>query len=64
VLPDLSRQGVAPETATADWASCSELAAVKAGRVRILTQDFAEIPGPRVADLVEAMARALHPEAS
>ena len=36
--------------------------AVKDGRVLIPDRDYALIPGPRFLELVEYLARAIHPE--
>jgi len=45
------------------WNSLSSVPAVRNGRVQILTGEYLVVPGPRVAEATEAMARALHPEA-
>ena len=37
--------------------------AVKAGRIAIITDERVVVPGPRVAEGTELIARALHPEA-
>jgi ABC-type Fe3+-hydroxamate transport system substrate-binding protein len=36
---------------------------VKSNRIVILDDSFAAVPGPRYVQLLEAMARAIHPEA-
>jgi ABC-type Fe3+-hydroxamate transport system substrate-binding protein len=46
----------------AQWDELKELTAVRRGRVVALEEDFMERPGPRVVAMVEAVARALHPE--
>lgn len=45
------------------WAALSSVPAVRHGRVYILVDSSVVVPGPRVADGVEQIARALHPEA-
>ena len=45
------------------WATLSALPAVKNGRVHILTGQYLVVPGPRVGQATEAIARTLHPEA-
>ncbi|MFN2447602.1 MAG: ABC transporter substrate-binding protein [Vicinamibacterales bacterium] len=46
----------------ASWRPIASVPAVRAGRVHILTGRDLVVPGPRVADAAERMARALHPE--
>ncbi len=43
------------------WSALPSIPAVKNGRVIILTGKGLTVPGPRVADSVEQMAKALHP---
>jgi iron complex transport system substrate-binding protein len=45
------------------WATLSSIPAVKTDRVHILTGQFLVVPGPRVGQATEAIARILHPEA-
>ena len=45
-----------------DWDALPTLPAVQHGRILILNEDFLLIPGPRVALIAEALARALHPD--
>ena len=45
------------------WDTLSSVPAVKNGRVQILTGEYLVVPGPRVVEATEAIARALHPEA-
>ena len=47
-----------------DWKDLREVEAVKNHRIYILDQDYAYIPGPRFLQLVETLARLLHPEMS
>jgi iron complex transport system substrate-binding protein len=46
-----------------DWNDAGSVTAVKNHRVWIFDQDYAFVPGPRVINLVEDLARKLHPEA-
>lgn len=46
----------------ADWRAMSDLAAVRQGRIVYLDEDFLLIPGPRIAQIAECLARAIHPE--
>jgi len=45
------------------WNALLSVPAVRAGRVYILVDSSVVVPGPRVADGVEKIARVLHPEA-
>jgi iron complex transport system substrate-binding protein len=45
------------------WNRLPAIPAVRSGRVHVLTGQHLVVPGPRVVGVVEAMARALHPEA-
>ena len=45
----------------ASWAPLASVPAVRQKRVIVLTGQGLTVPGPRVADVVEQMARALHP---
>lgn len=50
-------------TTVEDWNSVGEhVDAVRNGRVYLITEDYATVPGPRIADFVEHLARLLHPE--
>ncbi len=46
-----------------DWQSLPTLPAVRAGRIVFLTDDFLQIPGPRLGEAAMRFARAIHPEA-
>jgi len=54
--------GDAAETRAA-WSILTSVPAVRDGRVHLLRGDYLVVPGPRLADATEAIARALHPEA-
>jgi ABC-type Fe3+-hydroxamate transport system substrate-binding protein len=45
------------------WQALPSVPAVRAGRIAIITDPRAVVPGPRVAEGTELIARALHPEA-
>lgn len=59
LLPDARPQNL--ETCKRFWASMPQLPAVKNDRVRIITEGYALVPGPRVADLARKMADYLRP---
>jgi iron complex transport system substrate-binding protein len=63
LMADLDARHLDQATAVADWRSLSELRAVRSRRVHVLAQELMVVPGPRIAELVELFARALHPEA-
>jgi iron complex transport system substrate-binding protein len=44
------------------WTRLSAVPAVRAGRVQVLYADYLSIPGPRLGQMAEAIARALHPQ--
>lgn len=52
---------VARERAT--WDRLASVPAVRAGRISLLVGDEFVVAGPRIADAVERLARALHPDA-
>lgn len=45
------------------WNALRAVPAVRSGRVRLLVGDEFVVPGPRVAEATERLARALHPDA-
>ncbi len=45
------------------WQALSSVPAVRTGRIAIITDPRTVVPGPRVAEGTELIARALHPEA-
>ncbi|MDR3111193.1 MAG: helical backbone metal receptor [Planctomycetaceae bacterium] len=48
-------------TAKADWQSLAkDVDAVQTGRVYVVTEDFATVPGPRIAKFVKLVAELLH----
>ncbi len=62
IIPDLRSRGLDTATALADWQNMATLRAVKGQRVIVLEEPYMATPGPRMASVVEAVARALHPE--
>ena len=56
VTPDVRKREIAV------WQALSSVPAVQNGRVYFIDQPFTVIPGPRVADAIELIARTLHPE--
>lgn len=62
--PDLTDQGVSAAEFVRDWDTLAQIPAVEAKRVHVLTEGYGTIPGPRFVDLVEDLARLLHPERS
>jgi iron complex transport system substrate-binding protein len=63
LLADLDERGVPAAAAATDWQALGALRAVRSGRVHLLEHELTVVPGPRIAELVEEVARALHPEA-
>ena len=67
VILEIRADGLlAPEDADTDrhvWNALSTLPAVRNRRVHFLSGEQLVVPGPRLADGVEQMARALHPDA-
>jgi iron complex transport system substrate-binding protein len=46
-----------------EWNDMPSLPAVQNGRIFVVTDDYATIPGPRIADLLKLLASIIHPEA-
>lgn len=63
VEAELAKRGLDRGRVRAEWDGLSELRAVREGRVTVLDGDYMVVPGPRIAQAVEAMARAIHPRA-
>jgi iron complex transport system substrate-binding protein len=47
----------------AAWTQLASVPAVRSGRIHLLVGDYLVVPGPRIADAAEALAKAIHPEA-
>lgn len=56
--------GPAPPRAELEesWRALPGLSAARAGRIRVVTGNIGEVPGPRLFQLVEEVAAAAHPE--
>jgi iron complex transport system substrate-binding protein len=59
-----SRPDFDPDAAMEGWKALRQVPAIRDGRVHFFREDFAVIPGPRVAQLLERLARTLHPDAN
>jgi len=65
-IVELRPGGLTPEQQqkeVAVWQALAGVPAVRAGRVAIVADERTVVPGPRVAEGTELIARALHPEA-
>ncbi|MDD5309560.1 MAG: cobalamin-binding protein [Deltaproteobacteria bacterium] len=66
VIIDILAHGDGKKTTNVEtlgqWAAAGRTQAVRNGRVHVFEEDYATIPGPRVALLVEQFARLIHPE--
>lgn len=62
MAPQMKERGLTLNAVAAEWESVPGLQAVKTGRVHVLPGDYTVIPGPRFVDIVEDLARVLHPE--
>ena len=61
LLPDIREKKDGRERVIRQWQGVPGLNAVKKGRLYILAQDYAVIPGPRFILLLEQMAQLIHP---
>ena len=62
LAPDLAGRNVTVEEALADWNGMEGLNALTDGRIHVVVEDFATVPGPRFVDFLELLARLVHPE--
>ena len=66
VIVDLARSDVLERydqrTIRADWKELTQMKAVYSGQLLIFDKGYACVPGPRLIQLVEDLARVLHPE--
>jgi iron complex transport system substrate-binding protein len=62
VIAGLEARNLDPDELRAGWMQLSELRAVREQRVSVLAGDQMVVPGPRLPEMVEAVARALHPD--
>jgi iron complex transport system substrate-binding protein len=66
VILEMRPGNLAPEEhkkEIAVWGTLSAVPAVRSGRVALFTDQRVVVPGPRVAEGTELIARALHPDA-
>lgn len=62
VVAGVEARGLDLDAIRAGWRALAELRAVREGRVRVLVGEMMVVPGPRLPEMVAAVARALHPE--
>lgn len=62
VIAGLQKRDLTPAEVRAEWMRLSELRAVREERINVLVGDQMVVPGPRLPEMVEAVARSLHPE--
>ena len=62
VIAGLEERKLDPDEVRERWMQLSELRAAREDRVYVLAGDQMVVPGPRLPEMVEAVARALHPE--
>ena len=62
VIAGLEARNLDPDELRAGWMQLTELRAVREQRVSVLAGDQMVVPGPRLPEMVEAVARALHPD--
>lgn len=62
MAPGDTGRTVTVETIVAQWNVLPDINAVKDGRVYVLEGNYTTIPGPRFVQVVEDLARVLHPE--
>jgi len=63
-LPGRDLSEAARREIIAEWAALDTLPAVKTARVYLLTEDYAVLPGPRIAKIARLLSKTLHPEAT
>jgi iron complex transport system substrate-binding protein len=64
LIPDMQQRGLDVATVLGDWERLPGLNAARKGRIHVLSDDYAAIPGPRFVSLLDRMARLVHPELS
>jgi iron complex transport system substrate-binding protein len=62
VIAGVEERGIDLDEIRAGWQELVELRVVREARVSILEGDVMVVPGPRLPEMVERIARALHPE--
>src|SRR5690606_29277795 len=63
LAPNLDEQGLTADDVRAEWDTLPQVTAVKNRRIHVLDGDYIATPGPRFVQVLEDMARALHPDA-
>lgn len=61
LVPEVGRENLTVADIVAQWANLPEIAAVRNGRVHVLTEGYTVLPGPRLVLLLEDFMRALYP---
>jgi iron complex transport system substrate-binding protein len=61
VVAGVEERGLSLRQIREGWSALTELRAVREGRVRVLEGDVMVVPGPRLPEMVRAVAMALHP---
>lgn len=64
LVPRDRHNGLSESRLLSDWDALGDLAAVESGRVYLIEEDHAFIPGPRIVLFLETVASLLHPEAA
>jgi iron complex transport system substrate-binding protein len=62
VIAGLEERNLDAASVRSGWMRLTELRAVREKRINVLVGDHMVVPGPRLPEMVEAVARALHPE--
>lgn len=62
IVPDLTESGWKEEDILGQWGQLKGVDAVANHRVHVLSHDYAVVPGPRFIQILEDMARLIHPE--
>ncbi len=62
MAPENEYTTVTEEAIIADWDSLPDISAVQQQRIYVLRESYTTIPGPRFINIVEDLARVLHPE--
>jgi len=62
VIAGLEARSIDPDEVREGWMQLTELRAVREQRINVLAGDQMVVPGPRLPEMVEAVARALHPD--
>ncbi|HBR15716.1 MAG TPA: hypothetical protein DD723_09320 [Candidatus Omnitrophica bacterium] len=64
IMTRLGQTNFSVDDALKDWDSLSEVKAYQNKRIYVLTDNYLDIPGPRLKLALEVMARCIHPEVS